>query len=429
MAVRAVLSSLLALAHLVQVRGHGAVTRPTPRYAAAFPYCPWCNGEHLPLANPYGAVHRDARPSSPCLGTSRGDPVYPAERFSSHSDIVQQAEASYTAGGSVATTILLNADHNGDARWSYCPHSEDESEECFGSEGRVLTEWEDVTGYWGGNSNCDHCYDGEHFPQTVPLPSDMPPGKVTLRWLWVCKWTDEIFVSCIDVDIAAPTATGGAPSPAPTAPLPTTTLTTTRAPTTMATTTTTAPVPTPPPTRPPTQPSTRPPTQAPTTTPAPAPTRAPPTSTPTPTPVPTSTSPPAAGKCAGEWQKCGGQGWDGPTCCAAGLSCTVDSRWHSWCSRDEYAGPCREIWQQCGGKRWVGATCCAPGLRCKVLSRDYSMCEPFAGMLAQVGPHKPGFLKRAPSLLQAGVDLQAVAPESGTGHHAPVVHRVPFAEL
>mmetsp|Transcript_37312 Transcript_37312/g.112649 ORF Transcript_37312/g.112649 Transcript_37312/m.112649 type:complete len:167 (-) Transcript_37312:315-815(-) len=36
--------------------------------------------------------------------------------------------------------------------------------------------------------------------------------------------------------------------------------------------------------------------------------------------------------CAGEWQQCGGQGWQGPTCCAAGLQCSVLTEWWSQCN-------------------------------------------------------------------------------------------------
>eukprot|EP00438_Fugacium_kawagutii_P003652 Skav224222 [mRNA] locus=scaffold939:1117631:1120810:+ [translate_table: standard] len=51
---------------------------------------------------------------------------------------------------------------------------------------------------------------GQTFPQTVNLPADMPSGPVTIRWLWVCKYTDEIFVSCMDTEIVGGSSTTGA---------------------------------------------------------------------------------------------------------------------------------------------------------------------------------------------------------------------------
>merc|ERR1712072_73265 len=105
---------------------------------------------------------------------------------------------TYTAGKSFQANIGLSADHGGVAQWSYCPHTEPETEECF--KRHTLTPWKDVHSYWGGDSSCDHCHDDQWYPETVTLPS-MPSGPITLRWLWVCKWTDELFASCIDADV------------------------------------------------------------------------------------------------------------------------------------------------------------------------------------------------------------------------------------
>merc|ERR1712066_560045 len=57
----------------------------------------------------------------------------------------------------------------------------------------------------------DHWKSGQSYPQKVYLPADMPPGRTTIRWLWVCKYTDELFVSCFDTEITG----GGGPSPTP----------------------------------------------------------------------------------------------------------------------------------------------------------------------------------------------------------------------
>merc|ERR1712050_387642 len=74
-----------------------------------------------------------------------------------------------------------------------------------------ITEWIDVHTYWDASNQMDHWRSGQHFPQNVTL-SQVPAGtqRATLRWLWVCKYTDEVFVSCIDIDVVS-----GAPTPEP----------------------------------------------------------------------------------------------------------------------------------------------------------------------------------------------------------------------
>jgi len=142
-------------------------------------------------------------PSSPCLGSIPGDSPYEPVHYSGYRDLTEEGESSYAAGGALDARILLEADHAGEARWSYCPHSEDQTEDCFRQ--RPLTDWIDVHAFWGGASTQDHWKDGEDFPQVVNLTAGMPSGPTTLRWLWICKFTDEIFVSCMDTTI-----TGGA---------------------------------------------------------------------------------------------------------------------------------------------------------------------------------------------------------------------------
>merc|ERR1711920_977117 len=87
-----------------------------------------------------------------------------------------------------------------------CSHSEDETEECFRS--HELTQWIDVHAYWNTTSEISRWKSGEHYPQKIQLPANLPEGPATLRWLWICKFTDEIFTSCIDVNII-----GGVPTP------------------------------------------------------------------------------------------------------------------------------------------------------------------------------------------------------------------------
>jgi len=207
---------LLLLTYVPLAWGHGAVTNPVPRMLASKPYCAWCVGEHVE-ANPPGAVHYDARLSSPCMGTSRGDQPYPLNHWGHYRSIVgDSALPTYKTGETVQATIVLDADHNGEALWQYCPHSDAETEECFWN--HPLVDWTDVHSYFGYSSAGEHLHSGEHYPQSVHLPAQMHTGPVTLRWLWVCKNTDELFTSCIDAEIGA-----GGPTTSPTPPLPTAT--------------------------------------------------------------------------------------------------------------------------------------------------------------------------------------------------------------
>merc|ERR1712039_62558 len=145
-----------------------------------------------------GSVHRDVTPSSPCMGTERGGATYTAERYGGqYAPFAGPGPASYTAGQSFEATIVLDADHNGEAQWQFCPHSQEETEECFRE--NPVSDWVDVHAYWDSSNQEDHWKSGEHFSQTVTLPSGVPAGPGTLRWFWVCKYTDEIFLSCIDV--------------------------------------------------------------------------------------------------------------------------------------------------------------------------------------------------------------------------------------
>lgn len=192
--------------------GHGALTKPMPRLVSGQEYCPWCVGEHQPVTNPSGSVHRDAEPSTPCLGSQPGDAPYTSTRYSSYSSHAAAAEATYTGGGAMQTRIVLDADHNGDAIFQYCPHSEAQTEKCFRD--RPLSDWEDVHSYWDATNTDDHWKSGQTFPQTVDLPADMPSGPVSIRWLWVCKYTDEIFVSCLDTEIVGGSSTTAAPTTA-----------------------------------------------------------------------------------------------------------------------------------------------------------------------------------------------------------------------
>jgi len=287
-ALRALLAGLLVHA----ASGHGAVTKPTPRKSPEAVYCPWCVGEHQEVANPPARVNRSATPSSPCLGTSRLDPTYERGRWGRYMNVTGPGPSHYVPGEAFEGLVVLDADHNGEAMWSYCPHSEAETEACF--QQHPLTHWIDVHDYWGGPSpECtEHCMSGKVFPQRVTLPKDVPQGMITLRWFWVCKNTDEVFLSCIDALVASDDdpAVVSQPTPQPT-PL------------------------------------------APTPSGSSVPTSAP---VPTPAPVPVPTPP---GACAGAWKRCGGDGWTGPTCCDAGWLCDFQSVWHSQCEQIDPSSP------------------------------------------------------------------------------------------
>ncbi|CAK0907076.1 unnamed protein product [Prorocentrum cordatum] len=65
---------------------------------------------------------------------------------------------------------------------------------------------------------------------------------------------------------------------------------------------------------------------------APAPTPAPPpTDAPPPTAMPPTAAPGPPGECAEPWEKCGGQGWTGPTCCTEKYTCVEFTRTTSQC--------------------------------------------------------------------------------------------------
>merc|ERR1712176_385633 len=242
---------------------------------------------------------------------------------------------SYTAGEHFDARVILDADHNGEAQWQFCPHSHAQTEECFRS--NPLSEWTDVHAYWDASNSQDHWKSGESYPQAVQLPSSTPTGPVTLRWLWVCKYTDEVFTSCIDVNIV-----GGVPTPPtpPATPMPTTSLM---------------------------------PNQVPEPEPEPEP-EPDSVSTPTPTaasPVASTTKP-----------------------CAA--HCRTSNQAMSWtakCTWDDCAGcgdcdsllqSCgNKLYDQCGGQSWTGATCCQAGSTCRAQNKYYSQCVPADNLLQE----------------------------------------------
>ncbi|KAJ3317413.1 hypothetical protein HDV06_001656 [Boothiomyces sp. JEL0866] len=80
--------------------------------------------------------------------------------------------------------------------------------------------------------------------------------------------------------------------------------------------------------------------------------------------------------CSALYGQCGGQNWNGPTCCQAGSVCKYSSDWYSQCLPDpslQNSG-CSAMWGQCGGQNWNGPTCCQTGSTCQYSNDWYSQC-------------------------------------------------------
>merc|ERR1711881_103695 len=130
--------------------------------------------------------------------------------------------------------------------------------------------------------------------------------------------------------------------------------------------------------------------------------------------------------CAAAWAQCGGQNFEGPTCCVSGYSCVASSQWYSQCKHttdsadtntntindpntgstntntntdtstdtstdanvdvntdantntgtNTAGGTCAAAWAQCGGQSFEGPTCCVSGYSCVASSQWYSQCKP-----------------------------------------------------
>merc|ERR1711881_222081 len=117
--------------------------------------------------------------------------------------------------------------------------------------------------------------------------------------------------------------------------------------------------------------------------------------------------------CAAAWAQCGGQNFEGPTCCVSGYSCVASSQWYSQCKpttdsadtntntntdtstdtstdanvdvntdantntgTNTAGGTCAAAWAQCGGQSFEGPTCCVSGYSCVASSQWYSQCKP-----------------------------------------------------
>jgi len=145
---------------------------------------------------------------------------------------------------------------------------------------------------------------------------------------------------------------------------------------------------------------------------------------------------PSLAPCAPLWGQCGGELWEGPSCCVAGSYCHEQSRWYYQCQpgdgsasevepeaeeeteaeteeveaepvepeaeaeeveaepeaeeeevepEDESKEQCAALWGQCGGSTWTGTTCCQTGSVCKVHNAWWHYCaEDNGSSMAQV---------------------------------------------
>merc|ERR1712187_519704 len=113
-----------------QVLGHGAVAKPSGRkfqFHGSY-NCQWCMGEMKhDGSNPPGQVRHEAKLSSPCMGTRRGDDTRP--NWGGYANIAGEFDRpTYKAGQSFEAAIAMNADHQGEAQWQFCAHSEAETD-------------------------------------------------------------------------------------------------------------------------------------------------------------------------------------------------------------------------------------------------------------------------------------------------------------
>jgi len=131
-----------------------------------------------------------------------------------------------------------------------------------------------------------------------------------------------------------------------------------------------------------------------------------------PAPTPSAGSSTAAQK----WGQCGGSDYDGPTQCEAGCVCKEESEWYSQCipsdisssatpvasivastSTPAPSGSEADAWDKCGGNGWDGPTECVTGYICRVQDEWYSQCVPNSSL---------SFLGRKHSVVRAHRPLQ-----------------------
>jgi len=73
--------------------------------------------------------------------------------------------------------------------------------------------------------------------------------------------------------------------------------------------------------------------------------------------------------------QCGGNAWEGPTCCVGGTTCTKKNDWYSQCLPLPVDN-CVAYYGKCGGKDFPGpTTCCIASQECVSMSEYYSGCR------------------------------------------------------
>ena len=94
------------------------------------------------------------------------------------------------------------------------------------------------------------------------------------------------------------------------------------------------------------------------------------------------------------WSQCDGLQFSGQKCCAAGLDCVFVNSYYSQCQTSLVPTPapspapvptpatnppasvCSALYGQCGGTGYTGPTCCAAGSTCVYSNPYYSQCLP-----------------------------------------------------
>ncbi|CAM9433359.1 unnamed protein product [Choristocarpus tenellus] len=112
--------------------------------------------------------------------------------------------------------------------------------------------------------------------------------------------------------------------------------------------------------------------------PSPSPRTMAPTLVPMPTGVYQTKEPtPEIGYCAEPYEQCGGEGWNGTTCCTADHECELMASCYAQCRPVQLVENynCKEKWQQCGGVYYEGYTCCKEGSSCVIQNEWYSQCK------------------------------------------------------
>jgi len=197
-----VVALFAAFPHAVQA--HGAVSKPAGRAFRDLVNCPFCTGSgDFYDSNPYGTVNRNVTPSSPCFGSKRGDAVSTRSNWGPYQIPWESGRPTYSQGETFEANVVIDADHAGDTQWQICPYgqAETDTEECFGS--NRITEWKEMQCFFGKCNAGPHEFDRQSYTEKVTIPTTIPAGGATLRWLWVSRWTNEVYRTCIDVDISS----------------------------------------------------------------------------------------------------------------------------------------------------------------------------------------------------------------------------------